>query len=156
MSKRQFSMVSPLIWRSERFHALSCQSQVLHLYFMTCEHQNSSGCFRLPEGYACSDLGWDLADYRTARQELVQSGLISYDDATHAVFVESWFKHCPPMNDKHASGTRRLIEEIECDELRERVSEQFEEVDHIRRGKRFDPIGVSGRLANSSLMRRAG
>ena len=47
MSKREFSKVSPAVWRSGKFTGLECSTaQVLYLYFLTCEHQNSAGCFR--------------------------------------------------------------------------------------------------------------
>jgi hypothetical protein len=101
MSKREFSKVSPALWRSGRFTGLECSTaQVLYLYFLSCEHQNSAGCFRLPDGYACSDLGWSLETYQSARDKLITAELITVDLVTAEIYVDRWLKHNPPMNEK--------------------------------------------------------
>lgn len=133
MSRREFSKVSPAVWRSKRFLALKTdRGRLLLLYFMTSQHQNSAGAYKLPEGYAVSDLGWATDAYRDARAELQAAGLIHYDPETEEVYVSGWFKVCPPMNDKHASGTMSRISEIESDALREVLEEEFTAVNKAR------------------------
>ena len=133
MSKREFTKVSPAIWRSNRFRKLaSTDAQLLYLYFLTCEHQNSAGCFRIPDGYACADLGWEPVRYTTARDALVGGEMVSFDTDGEVIYIRRWFKHSPPMNDKHAQGTRKLIAEIESDALREAVEAEFEDADLLR------------------------
>ncbi|MCC0035339.1 MAG: hypothetical protein H6887_08780 [Hoeflea sp.] len=132
MSKREFSKISPTVWRSGRFNGLDSDAMVLHLYFMTCEHQNSAGCFRLPDGYACADLGWELGNYIRCRNQIIKAGLVSFDTESSEVFVHRWFKHNPPMNDKHAQGTCHIIQRIESDDIREKVEAEFQEVDEQR------------------------
>jgi hypothetical protein len=132
MSKREFTKVSPNLWRSKRFMAQSATSQVLYLYLLTCEHQNSTGCFRLPDGYACADLHWSMTEYQAARDSLVAADLVSFDDATSLIYVRRWFKHSPPMNEKHAIGTVKMITEIEADGIREIVEIEFAEANGIR------------------------
>ncbi len=156
MSKREFSKVSPAVWRSGRFTGLECSTaQVLYLYFLTCEHQNSAGCFRLPDGYACSDLGWGMQVYVDARRKLVEAGLICFDADTAEIYVERWFKHNPPTNEKHAIGTRRLIEAIESDAVREQVEADFQSADEARRLKAnpIDKPFANSSLANSRLVK---
>ncbi|WP_378947797.1 hypothetical protein [Mesorhizobium sp. ANAO-SY3R2] len=156
MSKREFSKVSPAVWRSGRFTGLECSTaQVLYLYFLTCEHQNSAGCFRLPDGYACSDLGWDTSKYVDARSKLVKAELITFDVSTAEIYVDRWFRHNPPMNDKHATGTRRIIEGIESGDVREKVEAEFQAADDARILK-MNPLGQTFNhpsLANSRLVR---
>lgn len=133
MSKREFSKVSPAIWRSKRFIALgSDRGRLLILYYLTSQHQNSAGAYKLPEGYALSDLGWTADEYRAARDELIAQGLIVYDGETEEVFVTGWFKICPPMNDKHAAGTRSRICDIESDDVREVLENEFTDADKAR------------------------
>jgi len=133
MSKREFSKVSPAIWRSKRFLGLKTdRSRLLLFYYLTCQHQNSAGAYKLPEGYAVADLGWSIDDYRKARVELVNAGLIHYDPETEEVYVAGWFKACPPMNDKHASGTMSRISDIESDALREVLEAEFTSVNKAR------------------------
>lgn len=128
MSSRQFSMVSPAIWRSRRFLSLSTDKcRLLLLFYITCSHQNSAGCYRIPEGYACTDLGWGTEEYTASRSELINSGLISYDDATEEVFINGWFRVSPPTNKSHAQGTQKLIANIESDTIREKVEADFVE-----------------------------
>lgn len=126
MAKREFSKVSPAIWRSKRFLALpSDRARLLLLYFLTSQHQNSAGAYRVPDGYAVADLGWTLTDYQDARADLCEAGLIVFDTDTEEVFCNGWFSVCPPMNDKHASGTMTRIADIESDTVREVVEVEF-------------------------------
>lgn len=126
MSKReQFSKVSPALWRSKRFLALSSEERLLLLYYIASRHQTSAGCYRIAEGYACSDLGWDPERYRAARMPLVESGLILFDETTEEVFVPGWFKVCAPNNQRHAASMTSGIAEIESDWLRKQVDQEF-------------------------------
>lgn len=125
MTKR-FSKVYPAIWRSQRFAKLpSNEAKLLHLYFMTSEHQNSSGAYVVPDGYVAADLGWALPQYKKARAELMEAGLIAFDNETSTVYVERWFKHSPPMNEKHAQGIMRTIGDIESEEIQPKVMQDF-------------------------------
>ena len=123
MSGREFSKVSPALWRSARFAGLSDKGQIAYLYFITNAHVTSAGCYVLPDGYACADLGWNVADYQQARDECKVAGLIDCEGDT--VLVERWFKHNGPMNANHAKGTIKLIAAIEPDRLREKTEAAF-------------------------------
>lgn len=129
---RSFSKIAPDVWGSKRFLSTPGDSQRLHLYYMTCRHQNSAGGFMLPDGYACSDLSWPLDAYQAARTPLIGQGLIFFDEQTSELFVDKWFKHNPPMNDRHAIGTQRLISNVNSDLIREKMEEQFEEAESGR------------------------
>lgn len=125
MSGRQFNMIAPAIWRSARFLSVSSDAKALHLYLLTSPHQNSAGTYCLPDGYACSDLRWPLEQYQGARTELVAAGLIEFDGETSEVYILRWFQHCAPKGPKQQAGTRRLVEGIESDRLRELVEEDY-------------------------------
>lgn len=126
MTKR-FSKVSPAVWRSRRFNALpGSDAKLLYLYFVTSEHQTSIGAYVIPTGYAIADLAWDTTRYEDARAALVEAGLVAFDDETSTVYVERWFKHCPPMNESHAQGCQRLISELESEGIAEKVQAEFE------------------------------
>ncbi|CDX29116.1 hypothetical protein MPLSOD_110125 [Mesorhizobium sp. SOD10] len=128
MSKREFSKVSSAIWHSKRFLALSSdRARLLLLYLITSSHQNSSGAYRLPLGYALADLGWPAEEYRIHLDELVDKCLVAYDDDTEEVFVCGWFKTCPPMNDKHATGTLTRVNDIESEPVRTVALGEFKE-----------------------------
>lgn len=124
---RDFTKVSPKIWRNRAFKALPTdEARLLMLYLTTCEHQNSAGCFRLPEGYALDDLGWSADQYRGGLSALTDSGLVMIDPETCEVFVCGWFETNSAMNKKHALGVERAIGGIESDTLREAAEREFE------------------------------
>lgn len=132
MTKR-FSKVSPAVWRSRRFTSLpDSDAKLLYLYFVTSEHQTSIGAYVIPTGYAIADLAWDAPRYENARTALVAADLIAFDDDTSTVYVLRWFKHSPPMNDKHARGCRRLIEELEAADIAMMVQVDFDDADTNR------------------------
>ena len=157
MSKDKFSKVSPAVWWSKRFRALpTSDAKLLYFYFLSGERQNSAGCFQARDGHVLADMNWTAEVYEAGRQALVDADLIAFDEATETVYVRRWFKHCPPMNDKHALGTRRLIEELDSDEIREMVEADFEEAEAQRRGKAghlHQPIPGYGGIENTRIGR---
>lgn len=125
MAKR-FTKISSSLWRSKRFIALSDDAKLVFIYLLTSEHITSAGCCRLPDGYALVDLNWTPDRYRSARQELVDSGMVVFDTATSDLFVTGWFRHSPAMNQSHQKSIERCISEIESDAVRERAEEEFD------------------------------
>ncbi|TIM06647.1 hypothetical protein [Mesorhizobium sp.] len=132
MSARTFTKVSPMVWRSPRFINLPEEAKVGYLYLLTNAHVTSAGIYELPRGYACSDLGWAEAGYDSVLKELLEAGLIDHDPDTEVILIERWFRHNPPTNDDHALGTRRRIEAISSDHLREKAMASFEEENEVR------------------------
>lgn len=132
MSARTFTKVSPMVWRSPRFIKLPDEAKVGYLYLLTNAHVTSAGVYELPHGYACADLGWAEAGYDSVLKELSDAGLIDHDPNTEVILIERWFKHNPPTNDDHALGTRRRIEAISSDHLREKALASFEEENEVR------------------------
>lgn len=107
-----FSKVAPALWQSQRFLALTDEQRLLFLYFLTCEHQNSAGTYRLPDGYACTDLSWTPEKYKVARATLVEADLIIFDEKEQIVAIRRWFQHNPPMNDKHRKGVLNILQKL--------------------------------------------
>jgi hypothetical protein len=99
---RGYSKISPALWDSERFTSLpSDDGRYLYLYLLTSRHQTSAGAYRLPDGYASTDLRWTEERYAEARKLLVDADLIRFDSQTSVVMITRWFKHNPPMNASH-------------------------------------------------------
>jgi hypothetical protein len=146
---QDFTKVSPAVWRSRRFLALDDAGKILYLYFLTCEHQNSTGCFRLPDAYASSDLAWSVEKYREQRAILAAADLVAVDEEASIVYVCRWFKHCPPTNANHAKGIMKQISKIESDVLRERVEVEFTQAD-VERTQR-EQFSAGGRRIGNGL-----
>ncbi|AWC22058.1 hypothetical protein CO731_01514 [Aminobacter sp. MSH1] len=154
----KFSMVSPAVWWSKRFRALpTSDAKLLYHYFLTSERQNSAGCFQAREGHVLSDMDWTAAAYYPSRQALIDADLVAFDAETETVYVKRWFKHCPPMNPNHARGTRKLIEAIESDDIRELVEADFLEAEERRSQTKAEPLskvnGYAGGIASTRIGR---
>ncbi len=133
---RGFNMVEAGLWHSKSFRALEHSNErLLYLYLKTSPHQNSSGCCRLPAGYACDDLQWTHADYAAALEALVKGGLVLHDTDSDEIFVMDWFGVNVPQNPKHKQGTDKFIAKIQSDRLRQAASEacQFAYDEIVRR-----------------------
>ena len=117
---REFSKISPAVWHSPRFNGLPSQDgRYLYLYLLTSPHQTSAGAYSLPEGYACADLQWPKEKYCAARDELIAADLIDFDAKTEVVLIKRWFKHNPPMNQKHLQGILKLLDRLPSPRLQE-------------------------------------
>lgn len=134
MTAKRFSKVSAAVWRSARFRGLPTDAaKLLYHYYLSCEHQNLIGAYRIPDGYALDDLGWTAKVYTDARKALVAAGLIAFDDETSTLYVERWFKHSPPMNASHAEGCFRRAAELESPEIAEKVLADLAEAEDKRK-----------------------
>jgi hypothetical protein len=158
---REFSKISPRIWRDKQFLSLTSSDAKLALfYFIASEHQNSSGCCRILDGYASADLGWEVDRYLSSRQELVRAGSIHFDDETSELFIDGWFQTNPPMNPKHGQFISRRISEVESDRIREVAESAFVECEETKRpppelSMRPSLMAVGGSsLTETSYMRR--
>ncbi|WP_027151523.1 hypothetical protein [Mesorhizobium sp. WSM2561] len=148
---REFSKISPKVWRSKRFRALpSDDARFLLLFFLTSEHQTSAGCFRMPDAYAAADLGWPIERMQTARQDLIEGDLLAFDPDTDEYFVIGWFGHNKPMNVSHQKSIVRVVSDIESDAVRE-IAEA--ELQPALIPSTVETINGS-RLGNSSYMTR--
>ena len=154
---REYSKVSPKLWRSPRFRSLANEdARLLYLFVLTCEHQSSAGCFRLPDAYAAADLAWTSDRLHAARTHLVNADLLVHDAATDEYFVPRWFRHNPPTNPKHRKGVERLISEVDSDEVRDAAETEYS--DHLTSknllDSPFEPLSNSGdRLTNTSYFK---
>ncbi len=115
---RPFHKISPTVWQSKRFQSLPPDDgRFLLLYLLTCPHNNSAGCFWLPNGYACYDLRWSEDRYEAALQALVAAKLVDHDAEHQVVLIEQWFRHNPPMNKSHRIGIGRQLDGVPSERL---------------------------------------
>lgn len=147
---RDFTKVSSTLWHSERFTNLATDdAKLAYLYMLTCEHQTSAGCFRLPDGYASADLRWPIERYTTARAELVKAGLILFDASAAVVMIKGWFRFNGPMNEKHLRGIRHILDRLPSPTIRAEAAAELEEaMASAAKGKAGELPGTSSeRLA---------
>ena len=126
MAKRLYTKVSPALWASRRFRDVEHLARLYYVYLLTNEHIDSTGCYRLPDAYACADFGVDAETQSRLATALVDIDMIAVDSVAEYVLIKRWFKHNPLTSIDHATGTERLIGEIESDTLRGQCSGDFE------------------------------
>lgn len=93
-----YTRVESRFWQDEKMRTMSSNAKHLMLYLLTSPHRNIIGFYFLPAPYACFDLGWDEELFSKVLQELIDNGIILYDEETHVVFVKNYLKHNPLEN----------------------------------------------------------
>ncbi|CAN5406060.1 hypothetical protein BH10PSE7_BH10PSE7_34050 [soil metagenome] len=118
---REYSKVSTTLWDSDKFTGLpSDDARLLFIYYLTCPHGNSAGCFKVSTAYATADLRWSPERYVDAREALVEAGLIEFDAENSVVLVVGWFRFNAPANASHLRGMEKFLEHVPSDNLREK------------------------------------
>lgn len=127
MTMRDFTKVSPSVWKSQKFRALGDETdaRLAYLYILTSPHASSAGCYDLPEGYASADLSWDIKRYREAIQRLISVGLIEFAEAENTVRITNWVTFNPPTNAKHAMGILSQLRQASSADLKVKTAQEF-------------------------------
>ena len=126
---RDFTKVSPAIWKSRKFRELSCgEAKLFYLFVLTGPHQTNAGISKLPLAYAAYDLGVPLGTLEQSMESCIEVGLLDQDPETDEVFITNWFTFNIPMNAKHRKGVVHTLERVESERLFEIAMCQLEKV----------------------------
>lgn len=154
MSSRKFTTISPAVFQSERYLSVSSAARELFFYCLAGPHQTMIGCFRAPSLYIASDLRWEHEDVNRHLDELRSANLIDFDSVTGEIMVDRWFEHSQITTDKHMQGARRMIAEINSDNIRERMEAAFSAFEVSREKPRNPLQDRNSRLASTPYMNR--
>lgn len=162
---RDFTKLNPAIFDDARFLSLGWESRCVYLYLMGGKHQTSAGCYRIPDGYAATDLKCDPSEYEAARKAVADTGLILFDEETAEVYVSGWYNENPICNPKHAAGTEQLILLISSELIQNAAYEDFSKSKEAfeeafatrtsRAGGTVSRLGDTALVRNSSVGGRA-
>ena len=123
---RDFSKVSPTVWRSKKFRGLpSLEARHVYLYLLTCPHANSAGCFDIHPLYAAADIGITEEQFREAIDTLSKAGLIEWDAEENTVLIGNWVEFNGPQNQKHALGILSQLAQVSSDTLRAKAFQEL-------------------------------
>lgn len=106
---RDFTKVSPLVWRSKKFKRLEPIDRLIYLYLLTSAHSNSVGCYVLPLEYVALDLGMTPDDAIKGIERVSETLLIGFDSDEDLVLVHNFLTFNPPMNPNHAKMMQKEI-----------------------------------------------
>ena len=119
MVMRDFAMISPTVWHSKRFRGPSERAKLMFFYLLCGPHGNSIGCYRLPPGYVCADMQWELHDWRSAMTELVDSGMVVEDLETDTIWIDKWQKFAGLKGEKTLKNVKKLLKALPASPAKE-------------------------------------
>ena len=105
---RDYGRVHATFWSSHTIKALSEDARTLALYLMTCPHATIVGCFRLPDGYACEDLGWVSERVKKGFDELLANGFANRCETTKWVWILKHLDWNPPENPNQRKSAAKI------------------------------------------------
>ena len=94
----RYQKIHTKIWQDEKFILLTDDARYLFLYLMTSPHSNAIGIYVLPKKYIEGDLDWDAKQLREPFTELLQKGLIYYDEKVSLLVITNHLKYNPLEN----------------------------------------------------------
>jgi hypothetical protein len=109
---REYGKIYSKIWASTDFRALSEDGQKLALYLLTSGHATMLGCYFLPDGYICEDIGWSSDRLRDAMADCIAKSFVERDVTSRWVFVTRFLKWNKFENTKVAVGARNRFDAV--------------------------------------------
>lgn len=107
---RDYGKVHTSFWASPTMQNLDSDARLLALYLLTSPHSTMIGAFRLPDAYACEDLGWTSERFRNGLETL--SGFVEYDSATKWVWIRKYLTFNRPENPNQWKAADKLAASI--------------------------------------------
>lgn len=113
---RDYGKVHSSFWSSSTIRAMSDDGRLLALYLMTSNHTTILGAFRLPDGYACEDLGWSSGRVTKGFAELFANGFANRCETTKWVWICKHLQWNQPENPNQRKAAVKLAMQIppEC------------------------------------------
>lgn len=116
VEKRRYRKIQTRMYADEKFLELSApdpNGQSLWLYLLTGPHTTAvPGLFSAGEAQLAEALGWPLAGFRKAWNEIAQRGMARADWKARVVWLPNAIRYNAPDNVNQIKGWRDTIEEI--------------------------------------------
>lgn len=85
-----------------------------------------------------------------------KTAVIRFDPATQEIMVDRWFSHSQIATEKHMQGARRMIADINSDEIREAMEYALSAFEASREKPRNTQEDRGSRLVNSTYLNPRG
>lgn len=109
---RDYGKVHSSFWSSPTIRGMSDDGKTLALYLMTSPHTTIAGVFRLPDGYACEDLGWSSGRVAKGFEELFAKGFANRCETTKWVWIVKHLDWNPPENPNQRKAAAKCADLI--------------------------------------------
>lgn len=95
---RDYGTIYNGFWANEALRSAGDDARLLAAYLLTSPHTTSLGAFRLPDAYACEDLGWVRERFQNGLKTLSDIGFVKYSATTKWVWVIKFLAWNKPAN----------------------------------------------------------
>jgi hypothetical protein len=143
---REYGKLKTSFWRNQKVRLLSDQSKLLAAYLISCPHGNALGCFVLPLGYICEDLGWVIETVSERLAELFRIGYFERDEKTDLFRIIPWWEHNTLENPNVAKRALAEFSGLPNCELKHHLAESMEQF------AKWFPKGLPNGSGNGSAM----
>lgn len=109
---RDYGKIHTRFWASDTLRDLDSDAKLLALYLLTSPHTTMLGAFRLPDAYACEDLGWVSERFRNGLETLSGAGFSKHDPKTRWVWIVKFLEWNRPENPNQWKSVGKLVAAI--------------------------------------------
>lgn len=109
---RSYGVIHTSFYTSETTRRLSDRAFRLAVYLISGPHTSMIGCFYLPGGYVCEDLGWSPETLSEGFRELLAKGFVTRDERLNWVFVTNFLKFNGPENPNQAKAMMKAFDRV--------------------------------------------
>lgn len=111
----RYRKIDPRIWNDEKFMSLSHEGQRMFLFVLTHPAMTGLGAFRMSREGLKEELGLDSKEFAEPFQQLLDNGLVKYDERAFLIFAPNFLKYNPPENPNVIKGWAGVIDLLpEC------------------------------------------
>jgi len=108
----RYSQIYTKIWNDEKFRQLSPEAQRLYFYVLTSPHSNMAGFYLLPKPYIERDMVTLPKGLDKPFDELLDKGLIKYDEGANMILIPNYFRYNPLNNKNQKKGANNRVREL--------------------------------------------
>jgi hypothetical protein len=112
VAEGRYTRIKSKFWNDEKVVTWCDDTKLLALYLVSSPHSNMIGCYYLPLGYVCEDLGWDIDRLRSSLQNLIINVFIKYDEIAKVVYLPTYLMHNPIENENQAKSAAKQVAEL--------------------------------------------
>lgn len=114
---REYGQIQCSFWQRACEEQWTNDAMVLGAYLLTGPHSNGIGCYRLPNGYVCDDLGWDSERVSKGFAELFGKGFCNRFGTV--VLIPKFLRWNPISNGNVAKARAQEFEAIPNEEAKQ-------------------------------------
>lgn len=100
----RYRKIDPRIWNDEKFSSLSHEAQRMFFFVLTHPSMTALGAFRISKSGMADELGLDTKGFAQPFAELLEKGLVKYDERAFLLFAPNFLKYNPPENPNVIKG----------------------------------------------------